>query len=63
MNEDKYIEEMRAKLETLWSKMTVEDYKRLHAKFFGCLLSVEQGFKKHFPKEWEKYSKEFYEND
>ena len=63
MIEDKYIEEMRAKLESLWEKMSLEDYKRLHAKFFGCILSVEQGFQKHYPKEWEEYKKEFYGDD
>ena len=56
----KNIEMMRARMEALWESMTVEDFKRVHAKFFGCIISIEQGFKKRFPAEWIDYGREFY---
>ena len=59
----KNIEMMRQKLEEVWENMTPNDFARVHAKFFGAILSVEQGFKKHFPKEWERYQKDFYGDD
>jgi hypothetical protein len=54
------IELMRRKLEDVWVNMSPEDFERIHAKFFGALLSTEEGFKKLYPTEWKKYEKKFY---
>lgn len=62
MNEkmERDIDIMRKKMDELWEKMSADDFARVHSKFFGAILSVEQGFKKKFPKEWKKYQKEFF---
>lgn len=57
------IDTMRKKLDDLFSTFTVEDFKRIHAKFFGGLLSVETHFKRRFPEEWAKYEDSFYGED
>lgn len=49
---------MREKMDQLWSQLSVEDFKRLHAKFFGAIISLEVGFERKYPKEWAEYSKE-----
>lgn len=48
------IDEMRRRMDDLWEKMSVEDFKRVHAKFVGAVISIETGFKKWFPEAWEK---------
>jgi hypothetical protein len=60
---ERAIDEARQKLDALWQTMTVEDFRRVHAKFFGCILSVETGFKRRFPAEWAAYEKDFYGED
>lgn len=60
---DKHIEEARAALEGLWEAMTAADFRRIHAKFVGCVISVETGFKRRFPDEWRVYEREFYGDD
>jgi len=54
------VTEMRAKLNEVWDKMSAEDFARIHSKFVGCVISVEEGFKKRFPNEWKRYEKDFY---
>ncbi len=56
----KLIDEFKQKMDTLHDSLKLNDFKRLHAKFFACVLSIEVGFKKKFPKEWEEYEREFY---
>lgn len=60
---EQYIDEFRKKLDSILDSFTVEDFRRIHAKFFGALVSVEIGFKKRFPEEAAKYEKEIYGED
>ena len=60
---ERNIDEMRRKLDTTLDLFTVEDFRRVHAKFVGAVISVEVGFKKRFPEESAKYMKEFYGED
>jgi hypothetical protein len=57
------VDEMRRKFEDLWDKLSAADFKRLHQKFVDCLLSLETGFKKKFPEEFEKWEREFYQQE
>ena len=54
---------MRAKLDSLWNEMSVADFRRIHGKFIGAVISVETGFKARFPDEWRIYEREFYGDD
>jgi hypothetical protein len=57
------IDEVRDALETVWETMAVEDFRRLHGRFVGVVLSVEAGFRQRFPEEWAAYQQEFYGED
>jgi hypothetical protein len=59
----RYIEEIRAAFDTLWDRFTIEDFRRVHAKFFGAIVSVEIGFQRRFPEAWQAYEHEFYGDD
>lgn len=43
--------------------MSVADFRRIHGKFIGAVISVETGFKARFPDEWRIYEREFYGDD
>ena len=54
------IEALRKSLDTVTEQMTVADLRRLHAKFFGCVLAIEKGFERRVPEAWAAYEQEFY---
>lgn len=57
---EQVIDDFRRKMDTILDKFTVADFRRVHAKFFGAILSLEIGFKNRFPEEWDKYEHEMY---
>lgn len=62
-NTQAFIEDARRKLDTIVDSLTVADFTRLHAKFTGCVVALEVGFKRRFPEEYEKWDREFYGDD
>lgn len=60
---ENYINEFRQKLDNVFNKFTVEDFKRVHAKFVGGVISIEVNFKKRFPEEYKIHMGEFYGPD
>lgn len=61
--EERYIDEFRQKMEGILDNFTLEDFKRIHSKFFGGLIALEIGFARRFPKECEEYLKETYNEE
>jgi hypothetical protein len=59
----RHIEEARAKLDALWETMSIEDFRRYHAKLFGILVTIEQAFERRFPTEYADWQREFYGED
>ena len=59
----RHIEEARAKLDALWETMSIEDFRRHHAKIFSILVTIEQAFERRFPTEYAAWQREFYGED
>lgn len=52
-------EEAREKLKTALGTWDVETFKRLHRRFFDCVVLVDADFQKRFPQEHAEYHAEF----
>jgi hypothetical protein len=57
---ERHIDEFRKRLDSILDNFTVADFRRVHAKFFGAILSVEIGFERRFPEEAAAYRLEVY---
>lgn len=58
---EKVVDEFRKRIETITGTFSLDDFKRVHAKFFGGIIALEALAMKQYPEEWEKHMEIFYE--